>query len=365
MKRLIVLLLCCCLPLSLAACGKGQTAAPTVTVEATADAAAPTLEDPAYTSFLRLKDPSPDVLPAVSFAESRADFTAALQACQLAEPAWANAYDDAFFADHTLLLIRTEEGSAAAIYGAASYQDKVVTIFRENHDPQEDGLQAWLTLLAVPREALEDVQPEEIAIRVQDGDLQLTPQAETPAPTGTSSISGTAAPEPSRKSDVCHRYEPPHFVRVYPPQYDGSQGVLAVVQSKEALEAFYQTNRETLALGPNAPDAANPYYEFDPDENGSTQAADSTAGFADWMPHYDNAFFADNVLLIVKTVESSGSHRYTNAQYADGTVYLTVEVPQVGTCDMADWLTLLCVPKTELDGVNAQTLTVEKKIVQN
>ena len=77
MKRLLALLLCCCLPLGLAACGKGQTDAPTVTAEATAADAAPTLEDPVYTRFLRLNDPSPGALPAVSFAESRADFTAA------------------------------------------------------------------------------------------------------------------------------------------------------------------------------------------------------------------------------------------------------------------------------------------------
>lgn len=195
--------------------------------------------------------------------------------------------------------------------------------------------------------------PEEITVAVQDG--ELTPTSQTEAP-----VSEKTSPD----NDVCHRYEPPHFVRVHPPQYDGSQGVLAVVKSKEALAAFYQTNREALDLGAGTPDAANPYYQFDPEETGATDATSSTAGFADWMPHYDDAFFADNVLLIVKTTESSGSNRYTNAQFADGTVYLTVEIPEVGTCDMADWLTLLCVQKDLFGAREPAAIAVEKTTVK-
>ena len=198
--------------------------------------------------------------------------------------------------------------------------------------------------------------PEEITVAVLNG--ELTPTSQTEAP-----VSEKTSPD----NDVCHRYEPPRFVRVSPPWRAGAEettGVLAVVKSKEALAAFYQTNREALDLGAGTPDAANPYYQFDPEETGATDAADSTAGFADWMPHYDDAFFADNVLLIMKTTESSGSNRYTNAQFADGTVYLTVEIPEVGTCDMADWLTLLCVQKDLFGAREPAAIAVEKTTVK-
>ncbi len=57
---------------------------------------------------------------------------------------------------------------------------------------------------------------------------------------------------------------------------------------------------------------------------------------------YDEAFFDDNVLLLIYVGEGSGSirHKVNEIQVEDGklSVFIDRIVPEVGTCDMAGWL---------------------------
>ncbi len=57
---------------------------------------------------------------------------------------------------------------------------------------------------------------------------------------------------------------------------------------------------------------------------------------------YDEAFFEDNVLLLIYVGEGSGSirHKINEIQVEDGklSVFIDRIVPEVGTCDMAGWL---------------------------
>lgn len=109
-----------------------------------------------------------------------------------------------------------------------------------------------------------------------------------------------------------------------------------VIRSREELESYYRENKDDFDL-----------------ERREKVYSDTTIGFLDACDRYDDAFFADNTLVMILLEEPSGSirHRVTkqfvsplSRQYL---IYIDKEEPEVGTCDMAYWHILVAVKGTD------------------
>ena len=101
-----------------------------------------------------------------------------------------------------------------------------------------------------------------------------------------------------------------------------------VIRSVEELNAYYEANKELYDL-----------------ERKEKVYADTTIGFLDACDKYDEAYFEKRVLILVLLEEGSGSirHEVTGVE-TTGTsgeqkiiIRIETEVPEVGTCDMAEW----------------------------
>ena len=75
----------------------------------------------------------------------------------------------------------------------------------------------------------------------------------------------------------------------------------------------------------------------------------SDSGFTEGLAALDEAFFAEQSLLILYLEEGSGSYRHRVDQVIveDGTVTVTLAtlMPEIGTCDMAYWAILIPIDK--------------------
>ncbi|MBQ7349676.1 MAG: hypothetical protein IJW56_02180, partial [Bacteroides sp.] len=99
--------------------------------------------------------------------------------------------------------------------------------------------------------------------------------------------------------------------------------------------------------------------------------SDSTIGFLDACDKYNAEYFEDQILVMVLLEEGSGSNRHNvdNVKLgSDGKLYISIRsiVPEVGTCDMAEWHILIEPEKdinvasesdvvVYLDGINPKT----------
>jgi len=105
-----------------------------------------------------------------------------------------------------------------------------------------------------------------------------------------------------------------------------------VVRSDRELNMYYESNKELYNL-----------------ERREDPASDSTIGFLDACDRYDEAYFEDHVLLMVLLEEGSGSNRHEVKKVLRSKDLVTVEidtiVPEVGTCDMAEWHILVELPR--------------------
>ncbi|MBQ1521009.1 MAG: hypothetical protein IIZ56_05980 [Clostridia bacterium] len=101
--------------------------------------------------------------------------------------------------------------------------------------------------------------------------------------------------------------------------------VVTVVSSKAALDAYFEENRGL--------------YELSRGEQ-----AGSASGFAGAIKKYDDDWFASHQLVIVLLEESSGSIRHEVESVTAGdspSIVIRRLVPEVGTCDMAEWHILI------------------------
>lgn len=101
----------------------------------------------------------------------------------------------------------------------------------------------------------------------------------------------------------------------------------AVISSRAELDAYYEANKDLYDLS-----------------HRETIAADSTAGFIDAMAKYDEDWFASHQLVIVLLEEGSGSIRHEVANVASGEkpeITIRRIIPELGTCDMAEWHILI------------------------
>lgn len=379
MKRRFSILLSALLLCGLTACGTAQPTPPASDPAGQTTAAAANAVE--FARSVRISRAArAGAAPQVLAASSPAAYAQAIAQLQLPPEttesadwqAFADAadalLDEAFFEKSAVLLVLTEEGCSQSEYETAAYENGALTLLRKYYDPADDGLQDWLTLVALPK----DQAPADAAdVTVLVRDLDPVPTTKDPVPPAERATSHPAPKTmPALETpDVTFAEEPtaaarqpadlsPRFVRIYPLEYISFvQPPVTILRSRAELVRFYEVNRETLGLGSKSPNAVNPAY-------GMAQPADGTAGFADWMPYYDDAFFADNALILVQTTESSGSVRYRDARLVNGKVIITAERPEVCTCDMASWITLLPAPQATLAGVRDDALTVEKPTIK-
>ena len=80
------------------------------------------------------------------------------------------------------------------------------------------------------------------------------------------------------------------------------------------------------------------------------------------LSHFDDAFFEDFVLAVIPRTSSSGSVRFQHRiAVRQDRVVITVDaqVPEIGTCDMADWLVMVPVSRQQLR--SGMTISVDPK----
>lgn len=132
--------------------------------------------------------------------------------------------------------------------------------------------------------------------------------------------------------------QPPEVPVAYEAQYVRTDGGytedvefpgVRIIQSVQELQSYYDTWRDVFYL-----------ERWEPDY------ADTSFGFLAACDRYDDAFFEKNYLLFVLLEEGSGSIRHEVlgvAQAQDGTLSVSIDriVPEVGTCDMAQWHIIL------------------------
>ena len=105
--------------------------------------------------------------------------------------------------------------------------------------------------------------------------------------------------------------------------------VVRIIRSVRELSEYYEANKEKYDL-----------------ERRDKAYSDTTVGFPDACGKYDDAYFADHILIMVLLEESSGSNRHTVSSVhmsAGGRCYIFIDriVPEAGTCDMAEWHILI------------------------
>ena len=115
------------------------------------------------------------------------------------------------------------------------------------------------------------------------------------------------------------------YVRTNGYHEDAQYPRVAVIRSVAELEAYYEANKDFYYL-----------------EKREDPASDSTIGFLDACEKYDDAYFEDQILILVLLEEGSGSIRHdVTAVTVDGdgnmTISINTIVPQAGTADMAEW----------------------------
>jgi len=144
------------------------------------------------------------------------------------------------------------------------------------------------------------------------------------------------------------------YIRTNGYHEDVKYPVVKVIRSVDELNAYYNTNKDKYNL-----------------ERRSDPASDSTIGFLDAVDKYTAEYFEKQILVMVLLEEGSGSNRHNidNVKHgSDGKLYVSIrrDVPEVGTCDMAEWHILIEPEKditvasesdivVYLDGVNPKT----------
>ena len=98
---------------------------------------------------------------------------------------------------------------------------------------------------------------------------------------------------------------------------------VTVIRSRQELESYYEANKTLYNL-----------------ERREEVYSDTSIGFLDACDRYDDAYFAEQDLILILLEEGSGSvrHQVTDV-HRNQNWQITVkrQVPELGTCDMAQW----------------------------
>lgn len=105
--------------------------------------------------------------------------------------------------------------------------------------------------------------------------------------------------------------------------------VVKIIRSVQELNAYYEANKEKYDL-----------------ERKDTVYSDTTIGFLDACDQYDDAYFAEHILVMVLLEEGSGSTRHKVDSVLidqEGVCCIHIDTiePEVGTADEAEWHILI------------------------
>jgi len=113
------------------------------------------------------------------------------------------------------------------------------------------------------------------------------------------------------------------YIRTNGGQEDLQDPRVTMIRSRQELESYYEANKTLYDL-----------------ERREEVYSDTSIGFLDACDRYDDAYFAQNELVLILLEEGSGSVRHqVTAVTKEETWQITVKrlVPEIGTCDMAQW----------------------------
>lgn len=118
-----------------------------------------------------------------------------------------------------------------------------------------------------------------------------------------------------------------------------------IIRSVEELQRYYEDNKDSFSL-----------------DRRTDVAADGTIGFLDACDRYDEAYFAEQILVLVLLEEGSGSNRHeVTSVCLDNTgtlnIAITTHEPEIGTCDMA-WWHLFISPAKGVNVANEAKVTI-------
>lgn len=119
------------------------------------------------------------------------------------------------------------------------------------------------------------------------------------------------------------------------------------IQSREQLDDYFEHFGHRYWMEQNGPDL------------------DEYVGFFDTRDRYDDTFFEKNELIMVLLEEGSGSirHKLTDVVQSatnEVSIYVQSIVPEIGTCDMAQWHVLIDIPATGITLPNFKVYLDEK-----
>lgn len=121
--------------------------------------------------------------------------------------------------------------------------------------------------------------------------------------------------------------------------------IVKIIRSKQELNTYYESNKGKYNL-----------------ERRGNANSDTAMGFLDACDKYDENYFEKHILIMVLLEEGSGSNRHkVRTVNIDSTGQCSINidriVPEVGTCDMAQWH-ILIEPKTEVKIEKESDITV-------
>lgn len=102
---------------------------------------------------------------------------------------------------------------------------------------------------------------------------------------------------------------------------------VSLITSAQQLQEYYTAHKDSVDL-----------------QRKENAYADTTIGFLDACDKYDEKFFLTDKLLVVTLEEGSGSIRHEVRSVAQNAVYIHSIVPEIGTCDMAQWHIIVEIP---------------------
>lgn len=135
------------------------------------------------------------------------------------------------------------------------------------------------------------------------------------------------------------------YIRTDGYREDVEYPIVKTIRSVQELKAYYEANKNLYSL-----------------ERRENPASDNTIGFLDACDKYNEAYFENQILVMVLLEEGSGSNRHNvdNVKIgSDDKLYVSISsiIPESGTCDMAEWH-ILIEPEKGIDVKNESDIIV-------
>lgn len=137
----------------------------------------------------------------------------------------------------------------------------------------------------------------------------------------------------------------PQYIRTDGYHEDIEYPVVKIIRSVKELNDYYEANKGLYSL-----------------ERRENPSSDYTIGFLDACDKYDEAYFENQILVMVLLEEGSGSNRHNvdNVKIgSDDKLYVSIRsiIPEAGTCDMAEWH-IIIEPEKGIDVKNESNVIV-------